>query len=308
MKAIAIRQYGEPDVLESVDLPDPKVGPDSVLVRVVAAGVNPVDFKIRRGFLDPFFDSYFPLIPGWDVAGIVEQIGPAVSEFAVGDEVVGYVRKDHIQYGTYAELVSCPVRTLARRPTAATFEQSAGLPLAGLTAYQALATALHVGTGDTVLVHAAAGGVGSLAVQLARLFGARVIGTASERNHDYLAGLGAEPVTYGEGLADRVRALAHEGVHAVFDLVGGQTLEATPDVLAPGGRLASVHEPAAVTALGGSYVFVRPDATDLGALVRLVDEGQLRVPVARTLPLAEAAEAHRLLEEGHVAGKLVLTP
>lgn len=307
MKAIAIRQYGEPDVLEPADLPDPKVGPDSVLVRVVAAGANPVDFKIRRGFLDPFFDSYFPLVPGWDVAGIVEQIGASVSEFAVGDEVVGYVRKDHIHYGTYAELVSCPVRTLARRPTVATFEQSAALPLAGLTAYQALTKVLTVGGEDTVLVHAAAGGVGSLAVQLARESGARVIGTAGEHNHGYLAELGAEPVTHGEGLTDRVRTLAPEGVDAVFDLVGGQTLQTTPDVLAAGGRLASVHEPPAVTALGGTYVFVRPNATDLGVLVRLVAEAKLRVPVARTLPLSEAAEAHRLLEDGHVAGKLVLT-
>lgn len=307
MQAMAIKQYGEPDALEATELPDPKVGPDSVLVRTVAAGVNPVDFKIRRGGLDPVFDSYFPLVPGWDVAGIVEQIGPAVSEFAVGDEVVGYVRKDHIHYGTYAELVSCPVRTLTRRPTAVGFEESAALPLAGLTAYQALARALHVSSDDAVLVHAAAGGVGSLAVQLAWLFGARVIGTASQRNHGYLSDLGADPVSYGEGLAERVRELAPDGVSAVFDLVGGRTLEATPELLLPGGRLASVHEPGTVTALGGTYVFVRPDATDLAALVRYVDEGRLRVPVARTFPLSEAAEAHRLLEDGHVAGKLVLT-
>lgn len=307
MKAMAIRQYGEPDVLESTDLPDPKVGPDSVLVRVVAAGVNPVDAKIRRGFLDPAFDSYFPLIPGWDLAGIVEMVGPAVAEFAVGDEVVGYVRKDHIQYGTYAELVSCPVRTLARRPTGVGFEQSAGLPLAGLTAHQALAKALHVSSDDTVLIHAAAGGVGSLAVQLARLFGARVIGTASERNHEYLTGLGAEPVSYGDGLVQRVRELAPDGVSAVFDLVGRQALETAPQLLRSNGRVASVIEPEAVTSLGGSYVFVRPDPMDLSALVRYVDEGRLSVPVARTFPLSEAAEAHRILEGGHVAGKLVLT-
>lgn len=307
MKAVAIRQYGEPDVLEPTDLPDPKVGPDSVLVRTVAAGVNPVDAKIRRGYLDAAFDSYFPLIPGWDLAGIVEQVGPAVSEFAVGDEVVGYVRKDHIQHGTYAEMVSCPVRTLARRPTAIGFEGAAGLPLAGLTAHQALAKALHVSSDDTVLVHAAAGGVGSLAVQLARLFGARVIGTASAHNHDYLARLGAEPVSYGDGLVHRVLEMSPDGVSAVLDLVGGQALGATPQLLRSKGRVASVMEPESVTSLGGNYVFVRPDPMDLSALVRYVDEGRLSVPVARTFPLSEAAETHRILEEGHVAGKLVLT-
>lgn len=307
MRAIAIKEYGGPEVMDFVDVADPKVGPDSVLVRVVAAGVNPVDSKIRQGGLDPAFDSYFPLVPGWDVAGIVEQIGPAVSEFAVGDEVVGYVRKDHIQYGTYAELVSCPVRTLARRPTAVGYEAAAALPLAGLTAYQALAKALHVSEGDTVLVHAAAGGVGSLAVQLARLFGARVIGTASERNHDYLTELGALPVSYGEGLVERVRSLAPDGVSAVFDLVGGEALETTPQLLRAGGRVASVLEPARVAEFGGNYVFVRPDPTDLSALVRYVDEGLLRIPVARTFALPDAAEAHRSIESGHVNGKLVLT-
>lgn len=153
MKAIALSEYGGPDVLAPVELADPKVGPDSVLVRAVAAAVNPVDAKIRQGFLDGVFDSYFPLIPGWDVAGIVERIGPAVSEFAVGDEVVAYVRKDHIQYGTYAELVSCPVRTLARRPIAVGYEQSAALPLAGLTAYQILARALHVSSDEIGRAH-----------------------------------------------------------------------------------------------------------------------------------------------------------
>ena len=200
MKAIAINRYGGPDVVEYTDLPDPKVGPDSVLVQVRAAGVNPVDWKIRDGALDGLLDAHFPLVMGWDVAGVVRAVGGGVTEFAPGDEVYGYVRKDSVEHGTYAELVSAPVRTLARRPTALDWAQSGGLPLAGLTALQSL-NALRVGAGDTVLVHAAAGGVGHLAVQIARARGARVIGTAGERNHDYLRGLGAEPVTYGEGLA-----------------------------------------------------------------------------------------------------------
>jgi NADPH:quinone reductase-like Zn-dependent oxidoreductase len=157
-----------------------------------------------------------------------------------------------------------------------------------------------------VLVHAAAGGVGSLAVQIARALGARVIGTASERNHDYLRGLGAEPVAYGEGLAERVRALAPQGVDAVLDLIGGDALKISPELLAEGGRLASVAD-GAVLALGGRYVFVRPDAGDLEALTALAERGQLRVDVAAAFPLERAADAQRLNQEGHTRGKVVVT-
>lgn len=303
---MAIHEYGDPEVLQLVDLPEPVVGPDVVLVRARAAGVNPVDFKIRKGGLGSRYPCHFPLVPGWDVAGVVEEVGPAVPELKVGDEVVGYVRRDHIQWGTYAELVPAPVRTLAPKPTSLSWAEAAALPLAGLTAWQALTRVLGVGQGDVVLVHAAAGGVGSFAVQLARVLGARVIGTASEANADHLRRLGAEPVTYGDGLADRVRSLAPEGVTAVLDLVGGEALEVSPRLLAGGGRLASVLDPARVHELGGYYWFVRPDPDDLAALVRLVDEGRLAVHVERTFPLDLAADAHRLLEGGHMRGKLAL--
>lgn len=305
MKAIAMTQYGGPDVLDLVEIPDPKVGPDVVLVRVKATSVNPVDWKIREGALDGIFTSHFPLVPGWDVAGVVEAVGPAVTEFAPGDEVIGYVRRDDIQQGTYAELVAAPVRTLAPKPSSAGFEQAAALPLAGLTAYQGLA-ALEVGDGDTVLVHAASGGVGSYAVQLAAARGARVIGTASEANHDYLRSLGAEPVVYGDGLVERVRELAPDGADAVLDLHGGD-LATTPDLLGTPGRVASVIDPNAVKELGGRYVFVRPSTEDLSELARLVDKGVLQIEVARMFPLAEAAEAQRLSQQGHVRGKVVIT-
>jgi NADPH:quinone reductase-like Zn-dependent oxidoreductase len=162
--------------------------------------------------------------------------------------------------------------------------------------------------GDVVLVHAGAGGVGSFAVQLARVLGAaRVIGTASEATHDYVRELGAEPVTYGDGLAERVRALVPEGVTAVLDLVGGEALEVSPSLLAPGGRLASVREPDKVKELGGRYVFVRPDAGQLTELSRLVDAGRLTIHLHETFPVEKAAEAHRLVEGGHVHGKVALT-
>ena len=169
-----------------------------------------------------------------------------------------------------------------------------------------LKRALRVGQGDRVLVHAAAGGVGSFAVQIARYLGARVIGTASERNHAYLRDLGAEPVVYGEGLADRVKALVPDGVTAVFDMVGGEALAATRGVLAPGGRAASIAD-STVTELGGQYVFVRPDPADLRALSDMAEAGALRPRLAAVFPLEQAAEAHRLSEEGHTRGKIAVT-
>ncbi|MEU6238398.1 NADP-dependent oxidoreductase [Kitasatospora sp. NPDC047058] len=306
MKAITYRSYGGPDVLEYGDIPEPKLGPDAVLVRVAAASVNPVDWKIQGGYLDAVLDVVFPVIPGWDVAGVVEKVGVGVTEFTPGDEVIGYVREDMVRRGTFAEYVAAPVRTLARKPANLDFAQAAGLPLAGLTAYQALTRALEVKPGETVLVHAAAGGVGSLAVQIAVALGARVIGTAGEHNHAYLRSLGAEPVTYGDGLADRVRTLAPEGVDAVLDLIGGEALQLSPALLADGGRLASVAD-GAVLALGGHYVFVRPDTADLTALADLAESGRLTVEVAATFPLEQAADAQRLNATGHTRGKIVVT-
>ncbi|MFD9884108.1 NADP-dependent oxidoreductase [Streptomyces alboflavus] len=305
MKAISYRAYGGPDVLEYGDVRDPKVGPDSVLVKVRAAALNPVDYKCREGYLDAALDTVFPVIPAWDVAGVVVQPGAAAPEFAVGDEVIGYVREDFLSRGTLAEYVAAPVRTLARKPRNLTFEEAAGLPLAGLTAYQVITKALSVTEGDVVLVHAAAGGVGTFAVQLARHAGARVIGTASERNHAYLRDLGAEPVVYGDGLAERVRALAPEGVDAAFDTIGGDTLKLSADLLAPGGRLASIAD-GSVIALGGQYCFVRPDAADLTRLTELVEQDVLTAHVQETFPLERAADAFRLLEEGRTRGKIVV--
>jgi NADPH:quinone reductase-like Zn-dependent oxidoreductase len=306
VKAIAISQYGGPERLTPLQLPDPRVGPDTVLVRARAAGVNPVDWMVREGYLDDLFPTHFPLVPGWDLAGVVEAVGPAVVGFAVGDEVIGYARRDEIQHGTYAELVPAPERVLADKPVRASWAEAGGLPLAGLTAYQAL-RAIGVTDGDTVLVHAAAGGVGHLAVQLARAFGAeRVIGTASERNHDFVRSLGAEPVTYGDGLVDRVRALAPDGVDAAFDLFGGEALGASAQLLTDPERLASIADPVAVNELGGSYIFCKPASGDLSVLAGLVDAGRLTVHVERTFPLAEAARAQELVREGHVRGKVVL--
>ncbi|MFI2510993.1 NADP-dependent oxidoreductase [Streptomyces sp. NPDC018972] len=306
MKAISYSRYGGPEVLELGEVDDPRIGPDSVLVKVRAAAVNPVDWKCREGHLDAILQPVFPVIPGWDVSGVVVQPAPAVPEFAVGDEVIGYVREDVLSRGTFAEYVAAPVRALARKPRALSFEEAAGLPLVGLTAYQVLHRVLEVKRGETLLVHAAAGGVGSVAVQLAAHLGARVIGTASERNHDFVRGLGGEPVSHGEGLTERVRGLAPEGVDAVFDSVGGDALKASANLLAPEGRLASITDPEVVS-YGGRYWFVRPDPQDLQHLSDLADQGTVTVHVSETFPLERAADAHRLNQEGRTRGKIVVT-
>ena len=305
MRAITFSRYGGPDVLELMELPSPKVGPDSVLVRVRAASVNPVDWKVRAGYLDQVMDIQFPAVPGWDVAGVVERVGLDTPELQVGDEVYGYVRRDWLHGGTFAELVAAPVRTLARKPANLSFEEAAAVPLAGLTAYQTIRrTGLRAG--QTVLVHAAAGGVGAFAVQLAASLGARVIGTASERNHEHLRELGAEPVEYGEGLAERVRALAPGGVDVVLDFGSDDLVPTTRAVLADGGTVASIVDPAARDQLGGHYVWVRPDRADLEALTSLLEAGMVTVDVAQVFELAEAAAAHELSQTGHVRGKVVV--
>ncbi|WP_159944241.1 MULTISPECIES: NADP-dependent oxidoreductase [unclassified Nocardiopsis] len=305
MKAIALQQYGSADDLALTELPEPKVAPSEVLIRVRAAGVNPVDWKLAAGGLDPLMESGFPLVPGWDVAGVVEAVGPDAHEYRVGDEVYGYLRKDWAKNGTYAELVSANVRMLAPKPASLSWEQAAGVPLAGLTALQSVRRA-GIGSGDTVLVHAASGGVGSFAVQIAAALGARVIGTASERNHDYLRSLGAEPVVYGDGLDDRVRALAPEGVDAVLDLVGGGVAERSLPLVSAPERVVSITDPD-IQQAGGHWLWVRPDSADLAELARLADDGKLTVHVDRVFPLAETAEAWRLSQTGRTRGKIVLT-
>jgi len=307
MRGVAIDRFGGPEELAvRDDLPEPPVGPDTVLVRVHAAGVNPVDYKICRGGMAAAYPHHFPLIPGWDLAGVVERVGPAVTAFAPGDEVIGYVRRDDVQFGTYADLVPAPPRCLAPKPSGLSMVEAAGLPLAGLTGYQALHEALGVSAGERVLVHAAGGGVGSMAVQLAKAAGAVVVGTASAASRNWLVELGVdEPLDYAAG---PVSAQLAEPVDAVLDLVGGDALADAPRQLRgeDANRIVSIVDASTVLSLGGRYVFVRPEQAHLTALAAYVEKGVLRVPVAAVYPLEEAAEAHRRLADGHVHGKLVL--
>jgi len=305
MRGIAYDRFGDESVLHlRDDLPQPPVGPDTVLVRTRVAGVNPVDIGIREGHLAGLFPHHFPIVPGWDLAGVVEQVGPAVVDFAPGDEVFGYLRRDDVQWGTAAELVPAPQRCLAHKPESLGFAEAGALPLAGLTAYQALTEVLGVGEGDRVLVHRAAGGVGFFAVQIAAALGAHVIGTASPRNHGFLTDAGAAEVL--DHSAGPISGQLSEPVDAVLDLVGGPALGDAPDQVREVSRIASVVDPA-VNDLGGRYVFVRPEQHDLEELARMADAGQLRVAIAKAFPLEQTADAHRLVAEGHVRGKVVVT-
>ncbi|GAA1220916.1 NADP-dependent oxidoreductase [Kitasatospora nipponensis] len=306
MRAVTYDSFAPDNArLRCGEVADPKVGPGQVLIQVRAAAVNPVDWKVMAGGLDGMMDTVFPVIPGWDVAGVVTATGPDTPEFAPGDEVMAYARKDVVQAGTFAEYVAVAAPAVARKPATLDWAQAAGLPLAGLTALRSL-DRLAVGPDDVLLVHGAAGGVGSLAVQLGRDRGARVIGTASEGNHAFVRGLGGEPVSYGEGLVQRLRALAPDGVSAVADFVGGQ-LETTQAVLAEGGRHVSVADPR-VEQHGGHWIWVRPDGAELAVLAAAAERGALTVEVARTFPLERTGEAFDASRTGHTRGKLVVTP
>ncbi|MDX1610022.1 MAG: NADP-dependent oxidoreductase [Halofilum sp. (in: g-proteobacteria)] len=303
MKAMTYDEYGDTSVLQLADRPVPKVGPDEVLVRVRSAGVNPVDWKIMAGYLDGLLHTWFPVIPGWDVAGVVEEVGLDTPEVAAGDEVIAYARRDMVYDGTFAEFACVPVRALARKPAVLGWEQAAALPLAGLTAYQCL-TRLGLQPGEILLIHNGAGGVGSLGVQIACALGARVIATASEGNHDWLRELGAQPVAYGDGLAERVQALAPDGVDVVADFIGG-VLDTTRAVLKAGGRHVSIAD-VDVRDAGGVHLWVRPSGSDLQALADMVEAGQLTVPVAQTFSLEQTAEAFELSQGRHVRGKIAI--
>lgn len=308
MRGLYYTEYGEPeDVLQVGEVPHLPMGPDTVAIDVVGAGINPVDWKIMGGHLQGAFDTMWPIIPGWDVAGMVHAVGPAVTDFAPGQAVFAYARLDVIGRGTAAERVVLPDRVVAAAPESIDLVSAAAVPLAGLTAFQLLRR-LGPRPGETVLVLNASGGVGQFAVQLANHAGARVIGSSSPANHDHLRSLGVEPVAYGDGLIEAVRQLAPGGVDVAMDLIGGDALSTIEQVLAPDGRFGSITDSAGTLARGGAYVFVRPSSADLAELAQLIDGGHLVVDVAGTYPFDEAVTAFRRLMDGHVRGKVVLTP
>lgn len=305
MKAVSYRAYGGLGALELGERPKPRLSPGSVLIKVRAAAVNPVDWKIMSGGLDPIMDVHFPVVPGWDVAGVVEAVGFDTPEFSPGDEVYSYGRRDAVGGGTFAEYVVLPAGIVSHKPSGLDWEHAAALPLAGLTAQRTL-DALGLQAGETLLVHNGSGGVGGFAIQMACLAGVRVIATGSPASHERLRRLGTEPVAYGPELVPAVRALAPDGVEAVADFIGG-VLEQTLAVLAPGGRHASVAD-LAVVAHGGRNIWVRPDARELDRLSALVEQGKLTIDIAASYPMERVAEAFAASMAGKAAGKIVMTP
>jgi NADPH:quinone reductase-like Zn-dependent oxidoreductase len=303
MKAIIYRHYGGAEVLEFTDVPEPKLSQTSVLVRVKAAALNPADYILQEGLGDSIMDAWFPVIPGWDVAGIVERAGAGVSEFRPGDEVIGFVREEILRHGTYAEMVSANVSAFVRKPRNATWAQAAALPLAGLTAYQAIVHALDIQEGETLLIHGASGGVGSLAAQIAMSRGARVVGSASGINHSYLRSIGVQPVLHGDLLVEDVRRIVPEGFDTILDCAGRGVLSLNLQIGRAGLRACSIAE----ATPGVKTVFARADQADLMKLVELVEAESLLVPIAATYPLADAAIAQQALRRGrNASGKIVL--
>jgi NADPH:quinone reductase-like Zn-dependent oxidoreductase len=305
MKAVRIHRYGGPEVLVYEDAPRPKPRRGEVLIRVHAAGVNPVDWKAREGYLNKMHPS-LPLIVGWDVSGVVETTGFGVTRLKQRDEV--YSRPDLSRDGAYAEYIVVKESEVALKPKSIDHIQAAAIPLAALTAWQSLFDAAQLKSGQSVLIHAAAGGVGSFAVQLAKWKGAHVIGTASKRNHDFLRKLGAdETIDY---TATRFEDAVHD-VDVVLDTMAGDTQKRSWNVLRKGGILVSILTPpspeeAIAHGVLQAYVFVQPNVAQLTEVAQLVDSGKLRSIVETVLPLSEARRAHELSQTGHTRGKIVL--
>lgn len=302
MKAVTFAAFGPPEVLRLVEVDDPVAGAGQVRVRVKAAGVQPFDARFRAGLFGSYVPARFPQTLGGEFAGVVDRVGDGVGGFAVGDEVLGYVWQ-----AGYAERVVVGADAVVAKPAGMPWAEAGALSASGQTAHTALRE-LGVGAGETVLIHAAAGGVGSVAVQLGRAWSATVVGTASEGNHDYLRSLGAIPVAYGEGLGERVRAVAPRGVDAALDAHGGEeAIAASVALVAVRDRIGTLTARDAAARLGIRLIGTQRSAARLGELVGLWEEGKLRVHVRRTFPLARAADAHREIETGHGRGKVVLT-
>jgi NADPH:quinone reductase-like Zn-dependent oxidoreductase len=297
--------YGGPDVLEVVDMDRPVPGPGQVLVRVKAAGINLGEAKIREGMMHKVFPATFPSGQGSDLAGVIEEVGEGVNQLAAGDEVIGYTD----DRASHSELVAVDAGHLARRPPNVPWEVAGGLFVVGCTAWAAV-RAVSLSPGDTVVISGAAGGVGSIAVQLARREEATVIGLASERNHQWLGDHGAIPVAYGDGVADRIREASSGHVDAFIDTVSPEYVELAIELGVDRQRIDMISHPPTGQRLGvktdGNMVGASADV--LAELAGLIDRGELEVPIARTYPLEQVRDAFRELEQHHTHGKIVLIP
>ncbi len=312
MKAAYYEEFGELNQIKVGELDKPEPGEGEVLIRIQSAGVNPVDAAVARGMLKDAIPAEFPVIPGWDVAGVIEERGHSSRRFAKGDKVYAYARRPVIQHGTFAEYISIPESYVAKSPEKLTMEESGGVPLTGLTAYQSLFDAGRLKGGETIMILGASGGVGSLAIQLANWKGATVIGVAGSSNQDYMKDLGADyTIDYSKGdVGEAVDKIAPDGVDMIFHCSRGDSLAQSHDRLKEGGRLISItnSDPERRNDVQFQYVFVEPNAVQLAHLSELADSGTLKVPVSKTFKLDDAQQALQEIESLHTRGKTVITP
>ncbi|MCM3920961.1 NADP-dependent oxidoreductase [Frankia sp. AiPs1] len=297
MRAAAFYTFGGPEVLQVVEVATPGAGPGEVRVRVEAAGVQGYDSAVRSGWTPPGQTLQFPQIVGNDFAGVVDEIGTGVTDFRIGDEVLGWA-----MLASCAEYVVVPPGQVVSKPSGMTWPQAGTLSASAQTAHTAL-DELKVSAGDTLLIHGASGGVGTVAVQLALAAGATVIGTAGPANQDYLRSLGATPTTYGDGLADRVRALAPGGVDVALDAAGGAALDACLEVVADRSRIGTLVDFARADELGVRFLRSQRSGQRLRAITDLYRAGRLTLTVSEAFPLDRIADAHRRIDTGHARGK-----
>lgn len=303
--AVRFDEYGDVDVLKVVEVARPVPGPGQVLVKVMAAGINPGEASIRKGLLHSMWPATFPSGEGSDLAGVVAEVGPEVTRFAAGNDVLGFVNTR----SSHADFVVADVDNLVPRPANVPWEVAGSLFVVGTTAYAAVRS-VELAPGDTVVVSGAAGGVGSLAVQLAKGAGATVIGLASEAHHGWLTGHGVLPVAYGDGVVERIREASGGRVDAFIDTFGGGYVKMAIALGVPPERIDTIIDRAAAEEYGtrtdGSAAAA--NAQVLAELVGLIAEGRLEVPIAKTYPLTDVREAFRDLEQRHTLGKIVLKP
>jgi NADPH:quinone reductase-like Zn-dependent oxidoreductase len=312
MKAAYYDEFGELNQINVGELDKPEPAEGEILIQVKAAGVNPVDAAVARGMLNEFIPAEFPVIPGWDVAGVIEERGHSARRFTKGDKVYAYARRPVIQHGTFAEYISIPESYVAKSPDKLTMEEAGGVPLTGLTAYQSLFDAGKLKGGETILILGASGGVGSMAIQLANWKGATVIGVAGTSNQDYMKNLGADyTIDYSKGnVGEAVDKIAPDGVDIIFHCSRGESLAQSHDKLKEGGRLISItnSDPKRRDDVHFQYVFVEPNAIQLEHLSELADSGSLKVTVSKTYQLDNAQQALQDIESLHTRGKTVITP
>ena len=306
MKAVVIHEYGGPEVLKYEDIPRPEPKDDQLLIRVIAAGVNPVDGMIRSGMFDNDGNRAFPIILGGDVAGIVEKVGSKIKKFKAGDPVFAYVSLDNS--GGYAQYALVTEREAASKPKSLTYVEAAAVPIVAMTAWQALVDTAKLSAGQTVLIHGGSGGVGSFAIQIAKARGAKVIATASTANQDFLKQLGADvAIDYTKQKFEDVA----KDVDVVLDSIGRDTLARSYGLVKKGGIIVSLvarpnESELEKHGIRGTALNVEPDSEELAEIGKLIDDKKIKVIVSQTFPLSEARRAQEQVATGHTRGKIVL--